>query len=277
LLARPDADYRRVVRPYLIGEDIAEDPQQRPRRWIVDFAQMLLETAMKYPAALDIVRQRVKPKRDSNNRKLYREKWWLFGEPRPGMRAALSGLPRFIASLGQGKRALFVWAESWTCPSNLTNVFAFDDDHSMGVLSSSAHEAWARSRSSTLEDRLRYTPTSVFATFPWPDPVTEEQRERVAAASRAVIARRQEICAAEDFGLTRLYNLVDEGAYADLKALHRNLDEAVAACYGWPKSIAQDGDEIVRRLLKLNQEIASGKRPYDPLGTNRNGQATPLL
>jgi hypothetical protein len=103
-------------------------------------------------------------------------------------------------------------------------------------------------------------------TFPWPYPVTERQRELVGEASRKVIARRQEICAENNLGLTKLYNLVDEGAYADLKALHRELDEAVTAAYGWPKAIAQDPAEIVRRLLQLNQEIAVGERPYAPFG-----------
>jgi hypothetical protein len=137
----------------------------------------------------------------------------------------------------------------------------------MGVLSSTSHAAWARSRSSTLEDRLNYTASSVFDTFPWPFPATEPQEERVAEASRKLIARRQTICAQNSFGLTALYNLVDEGAYTDLKALHSELDEAVAAAYGWPKAVAHDGDEIVRRLLALNREIAAGNRQYDPFGT----------
>lgn len=46
---------------------------------------MPLETAMKYPVALDIVRERVKPFRDTNNRKARREKWWQFGEKAIGM------------------------------------------------------------------------------------------------------------------------------------------------------------------------------------------------
>ncbi len=121
-----------------------------------------------------------------------------------------------------------------------------------------------RERASTLEDRLRYTPSSVFETFTWPDPLTDKQRERITEASRNVIARRRQICAANSFGLTTLYNLVDEGAYSDLKALHCELDEAVAAAYGWPKAVAQDGDETVQRLLILNREIAAGTRKYDP-------------
>lgn len=107
-------------------------------------------------------------------------------------------------------------------------MFAFDDDYAMGVLTSQSHDAWAKSGSSTLEARWRYTNTSAFEAFPWPYPTTDEQRGRIAEATRKVIARRQQICGANNFGLTTLYNLIDEGAYADLKTLHRELDEAVA-------------------------------------------------
>jgi hypothetical protein len=66
------------------------------------------------------------------------------------------------------------------------------------------------------------------------------------------------------------------GAYTDLKALHNELDEAVAAAYGWPKAVAHDGDEIVQRLLELNREIAAGTRSYDPFGTQATVAASQL-
>lgn len=44
-------------------------------------------------------------------------------------------------------------------------------------------------------------------------------------------------------------------------------------CYGWPRSVAQDHDEIVRRLLALNREIVTGERPYDPFGTGEGAPA----
>ncbi|MET7947697.1 DNA methyltransferase [Micromonospora sp. NPDC005324] len=272
LLALKDAAYRDVVRPYLIGEDIADEVSQRPRRWVIDFGGRPLEQAMKYPAALKIVRERVKPVRASNRDKFRRENWWMFGRPYTALRRAVTGLPRYIAAGRVGKRLLLTWCEPWTCPSDLVYVFAFDDDYSMGILSSSIHNAWAWSQSSTMKADLRYTPTSAFLPFPWPYPVGDEQRERVVEASRRTIARRQEICAEQQFGLTKLYNLVDEGAYADLRKLHRELDEAVAACYGWPKGIAQDKHEIAQRLLALNAEIAAGQRPYDPFAA-RDGKA----
>ena len=99
LLARTEIDYRAVVRPYLIGEDLADDPKQQPRRWAIDFAKWPLETAMRYPAALEIVRERVRPIRETNNRAAYRHYWWQFAEARREMRTALKGLERYIAGI----------------------------------------------------------------------------------------------------------------------------------------------------------------------------------
>lgn len=266
LLAMAGADYTKVVRPYLIGDDIADSADQRPQRWIIDFGTFALEQAHRYPAALERLRRLVKPERDNNRRRARRQQWWLFGEKAVGMRGALAARDRYVAGTATGKRLLLAWQEATTCPSNLTNVFAFDDDYSMGVLLSRAHGAWAWARSSTLETRLRYTPTSVFETFAWPDPVSDVQRERVAEASRRLLARRTEICTSEQIGLTKLYNAVDEGAWADLTALHKELDEAVADCYGWPRSMAQDDKELVRLLTERNREIVESGRAYAPFG-----------
>jgi hypothetical protein len=180
------------------------------------------------------------------------------------MRAAIAPLPRYIAGLAQGKRILFCWCEPWTCPSNLTNVFAFADDYAMGVLTSRVHGEWARAQSSTLEDRIRYTPTSAFETFPWPPSPTDAQRAAVGEAAAATIERRRAICVDREIGLTTLYNEVDDGAYADLRSLHDRLDRSVAAAYGWPASAASDAKDSNRRLLELNGAITRGEIDYHP-------------
>ncbi len=154
--------------------------------------------------------------------------------------------------------------EPWTMASDATNVFAFDDDYSMGILLSRAHDAWAWAQSSTLKGDLRYTPTTVFATFPWPDPVTDDQRHAVASAASALYTRRSELCREHSMGLTALYNLMEDGGFRDLAALHRELDVAVATAYGWPASVAQDPTELVRRLTDLNRQIVQRERAYDP-------------
>lgn len=187
LLRRSDADYADVVRPYLIGDDITEDPEQRPRRFVIDFGYRPLEEAELYPAALAIVRERVKPERDRNRDRGFREFWWRFGRPRGEMRKVLAPLSRYIAGNAQGKRFLFAWEEPSVCPSNLTNVFAFEDDYAMGILTSVVHQTWAHSESSTLRIDLRYTPTTCFETFPWPEP-DAEQRDRISVLAAELVA-----------------------------------------------------------------------------------------
>jgi hypothetical protein len=253
-----------VIRPFLTGDDIAQAADQQPRRYVIDFADMPLEAAMRWPKTLEHLRSTVKVERAESKNRAVEERWWLFGRRVPDMRAATANLRRFPAVAGTAKRLLIAWQYPPTLPNNACYVFAFDDDFSMGILLSHAHEAWAWAVSSTLETRLRYTNTSVFERFPWPDPVTDTQREAVADACIALLDRRSEICTNEAIGLTTLNNRLDEGAYTDLKALHKALDEAVAAAYDWPKSIAQDTDEVVRRLAALNAEIAAGSRPYAP-------------
>ena len=264
LLADPSANYHEVIRPYLTSNDIAEDTHQAPSRWIIDFAQKPLESARKFPRALEVVDRVVRPFRLTVRREGHRKNWWLFGEPRVGLRLALQPLSRSITVGAHGKRMLLAWLDEWTLASNANMIFAFDDDYSMGVLLSKAHDAWAWAQSSTLKGDLRYTPTTVFATFPWPDPVSDEARERVAAASSALHAHRSELCIEHSLGLTKLYNLMDDGAFTDLAALHKSLDVAVAAAYGWPASVAQDPTELVRRLTELNREIVQDGRPYAP-------------
>jgi hypothetical protein len=257
LLAGPDTDYSKVVRPYLIGDDITEEPEQKPRRFIIDFGMQTLEQAMRYPQALDLVRERVKPTRDENNREAYRRYWWRFAEPRPKMRDSIKPLSRYIAGNRIGKRFLFCWADLTVCPSDLTIVFAFDDDYSIGILNSSIHRAWARSESSTLRVDLRYTPTSCFETFPWPQPADRE-RDKIGEISKGLIDRRQEVCLEKEIGLTVLYNQIDDGAWSEIADLHRQLDEAVARAYGWGSAVAHNPLDIKARLAELHASIIEG-------------------
>jgi len=204
-----DADNTQVVRRYLTGDDIAQSVGQSAQRWIIDFGQRSLEDASRFGAALDILRKRVKPEREINRDRFRRTHWWRFGRPYTAVRDALAPLRRFAGGNRVGKRLLLAWFDVEIVPSDKAQVFVFQDDFSMGVLTSRGHGAWAWHQGATLKGDLAYTPTSVFATFAWPDQATEVQRERVAEASRRLLARRSEICLAEQIGLTTLYNRVE--------------------------------------------------------------------
>lgn len=263
LLANNAVRYADVIRPYVNGDDITEEPSQQARRFVIDFAFRSLEKAERYPEAMRIVRERVKPEREKNRDRGFREFWWRFGRPRGEMRDALAPLSRYIAGNAQGKRFLFAWQDCTVCPSNLTNVFAFDDHYAMGVLTSVVHQTWAKSESSTLRIDLRYTPTTCFETFPWPEP-GPSAREHIGKLAADLIETRQAVTMRENIGLTTLYNAVDEGAWQDIARLHHDLDIEVLKAYGFPLSLRGDPLELKARLAALYAEIQAGQRPYAP-------------
>jgi len=263
LLARSDANYADVVHPYLNGRDLTSSARQEASRFVIDFGQRGLEEAMAYPAALDVVRAQAKDGRESSTSYHRNPNWWQFLWPRPELRRAVSGLDRFIAGTATGKRILFVWCEPHWRPSNATNVFAFDSDFAMGVLTSRIHTDWARARSSTLRQDIRYTPSSAFETFPWPM-CDEAARDAIGERSRDVLTIRSALCLEHQIGLTELYNRVDDGAFNALRQAHRALDVAVAAAYGWEEAVVDDVAERNRRLYALNAAITSGETAYDP-------------
>ncbi len=68
-------------------------------------------------------------------------------------------------------------------PDSATFVFARSDDYFFGILHSRLHEVWGLMLGTRLETRPRYTPTTCFETFPFPNP-TDAQRNAIAAAAK---------------------------------------------------------------------------------------------
>ena len=250
---RPNSD---VVRPVLNARDIT----QRSRgMYTIDFGvDISEEDAAFYEAPFEYIRAHVKPVRIKNRRNRYAELWWMYAEARPGMRRALSGLSRYIATPRVSKHRIFVWVESNVLCNDSTDVFAFDDDYSFGVLHSRIHELWARAMGTQLreaESGFRYTPTTCFETFPFPEP-DDAQRAAVAGAAARLNELREgwlnpkgaTESQLKKRTLTNLYN-----QRPDLLAnAHATLDAAVAAAYGWPATLPDA--EILERLLALNLE-----------------------
>jgi hypothetical protein len=227
---------------------------------------MLLEEAALYEIPFEYLKKHVYPIRSQNRRRAYAEKWWQYAEARPGMRRALKGLARFIATPEVAKYRIFVWMPSEVLCNQQTLVFARTDDYFFGVLHSRVHEVWSRRMGTQLreaESGFRYTPTTCFETFPFPWPPSQEPmddpRVRAIAAAAADLVTKRDVwlnpTGASDAErtqrtLTHLYNA--RPAWLDLA--HRALDAAVLAAYGWPADLSDD--EILARLLALNLERA---------------------
>jgi hypothetical protein len=104
------------------------------------------------------------------------------------------------------------------------------------VLQSSIHELWARFFGSSLEDRLRYTPSDCFETFPFPD--GWETNPSLESSGRAYYEFRAQLMKESNKGLTKTYNRFHDPKEKSpeirrLRDLHGAMDRAVLAAYGW--------------------------------------------
>jgi hypothetical protein len=177
-----------VVRPILNAFEITKRAQPR---WVVAFDPgPQVEAASLYEEPIRFVEETVRPIRIKNNRKTYRDHWWIHGEARPAMLQALHSLPRFLATPRVSKHRVFVWVSPEYLPSDATVAFARDDDYFFGLMHSKLHELWALTLGTRLETRPRYTPTTCFETFPFPA-TTAEQEQTIAAAAKELNELRE--------------------------------------------------------------------------------------
>jgi hypothetical protein len=66
-------------------------------------------------------------------------------------------------------------------------------------------------------------------------------------------------------GLTKVYNLLDEGGFSELKAAHRELDLAVMDAYGLDQALLDDRPRLLDALFDLNERAANDP-DYQPFG-----------
>ncbi len=281
---RPNAD---VLKPRIVGMDVV---QRSSDQWIIDFGSSMTESeAALFEAPFAHVAEHVGPVRARNRVKALRDAWWRHWRPRPAMWNALGGMARCIATPTLAKHRVFVWLDTSVCPDHQLIVIARDDDTTFGVLHSRFHEAWSLRLGTSLEDRPRYTPSTTFETFPFPDglspniaaanydedpraiAIAEAARQLVALRDRWLnppewvewteepvpgypkrpVARDDEVAKAlKTRTLTNLYNARPQW----LTDAHATLDAAVAAAYGWDEGISED--DALESLLRSN--LAAG-------------------
>ncbi|MBP9684823.1 MAG: class I SAM-dependent DNA methyltransferase [Rhodoferax sp.] len=158
-----------VLRPISNGKDL----NSRSRGlWVVDFNRLNKLDASLFEKPFEYVVQHVKPIRATNPRPARRDIWWQHGEHGGGWRSAVKNSFRFIATSQVSKHRFFIWLPTQVWPHQTVIAFARADDTTFGILHSRFHEIWSLRMGTSLEDRPRYTPTTCFETFPFPQGLT---------------------------------------------------------------------------------------------------------
>ena len=318
-LIEADPHNSEVIFPYIGGEEVNTSSTHAHHRYVINFSDFPLRrtdlgkrwvdandqqrhewlrrgvvpldypspVAADWPDLLAIVQERVKPERMKLSRIVRRERWWRFGDRQPALYAAVAGLERVLINSRVSNYLQFVFLPAGMVYAETTIVVPLASYAALCALQSRAHETWVRFFGSSLEDRLRYTPSDCFETFPFPD--GWETYPAFGAAGEAYYEHRAALMIQRNEGMTKIYNRFhdpyeDDPEIVRLRELHAAMDRAVLDAYGW-RDVSTDceflldyeideatwgtkkkpyryrwpdetRDEVLARLLALNAERA---------------------
>jgi hypothetical protein len=275
-----------VIQRYLSGQAFCSDFLLRPNGWIINFHDKSEEDASRYSECLSIIRERVKPYRDTVRRDAHRKYWWKFGDKRPALYSRIEGMPRIIANARVAKHLAFAFLPADICFLNTLHVFPFSDYGHFSILQSNIHAAWALSRASSVGGTTQYTPVDCFMTFPFPMSVEGgNMSHELEKTGKKYENLRTRFMQEKESSLTVTYNKFHDpdeiiSEIIELHHLQIAMDLAVGAAYGWQDIDLGHGfhetkqgirftiseaarREVLDRLLALNhqryaEEVAAG-------------------
>ncbi|HFE45658.1 MAG TPA: hypothetical protein ENJ18_09220, partial [Nannocystis exedens] len=235
LIAKDPRNAERIF-PYIGGREVNSSPTHAHHRYVINFGEMSEEQAREWPDLMAIVEAKVKPERMKNKRASYRRYWWQYAEKRSELVTATRDFPRVLANSQVSAQHAFASLSTESVFAHTLNIFVGLERAQFSAMQSRIHELWARFFGSSLEERLRYTPSDCFVTFPFPE--NPEAEPALAAAGERYYSFRAELMVRNGEGLTSTYNRFHDPEEHDreivqLRELHDAMDRAVLAAYGW--------------------------------------------
>lgn len=257
-----DADPKNaeVIFPYINGDDLNSDSEQRPSRWVINFFDWPEERAQKYYLPWQWIEDRVKPERQRRDqlgefvlRKPLPDRWWQFGEKRPALYHAIGRgghfgrhpeewsedkRQRVLILTRVSKTLAFSFVDASIVFSDATVVFSLDRGRDFALLQSNIHAVFAWQHASRLKADLRYSPTDALEPFAFPDGFSDAPNETLDDLGERLHQARIEIMRTDRIGLTKLYNRFHSDIEHDprieaLRELQCEMDASIVRAYGW--------------------------------------------
>ena len=303
---------KEIIFPYLNGDDLNSSIHQKPSRHTINFYELPKEVAKKYSICYNYLEKNVKLEREKSNDKKLREFWWLYERRRPDLYSNIKNLDRCIAIALTSKTVCFSFVPTNWVFSNAVVVLYFDQNSKFCVLQSTYHFLWVAKYTTPMKGDLRYLSSECFETYPFPQNISAQNEHHLEISGKTFHEFRKKLMINNQLGLTKTYNLFhskdiqianfdvkdkqviwlkkhlektpdtidfDEAVLGiiKLRALHKEMDEAVLEAYGW-QDIALRHDfyevdylpendrvrytihtearkEVLKRLLELNHKI----------------------
>ena len=275
-----------VLFPYLNGDDLNSDPEQKPSRWVINFSDWPLDrtaegswstatekkkkdyfssghvpsdypacVATDFPDLLAIVREKVKPEREKQNRECRKKYWWHFAEKTSALYHAIGRGTSFAKHPGNwptelaSREVIAVSLVQTYLKFELVknnSIFAhklaviLPNSIRFAILSSTIFQEWARKTSSTMGYGINFSPSDSYETFPFPVETSPQSDtlQNLSAGGNLLHITRQAIMLDEKYGLTALYNKFhnpqcESAGVLRMREVQRLIDYAVLEQYKW--------------------------------------------
>ncbi|MCZ8184219.1 MAG: class I SAM-dependent DNA methyltransferase [Beijerinckiaceae bacterium] len=265
------ADAELHIRDYRNGRDLTSRPRGVK---VIDLYGLGVEQVRtKFPAIYQHLLEAVKPDRDVNRDRKFREDWWLHGRPRVELRPALAGLSRYIATVETTKHRVFQFLDISILPDHMLIAIATDDAFHLGVLSSRLHGVWALRAGGWLGmgNDPRYSKSRCFDPFPFPE-ASEKEQATIRKIAEELDAHRKRVLAMHPhLTLTGLYNVLERvlagalkpdlftpslSTVADLDSRKAGQPAEVSPLTADERRIFDDGLVLILKELHDNLDIA---------------------
>ena len=260
-----------VIFPYLNGQDLNNEVDQAPTRWVINFFDWPEERAMTYSEPYQILLEKVRPERmkldDSNSSNKRRKKlWWQYGSDAKNLYRNIADLISVTAiATGATKFVKFSMISKSHVYANTVAIIANDSKIEYNFLNSNIHDCWTAKYASKLETRIRYTISDVFETFPFPHLISTDLEQRLEQIGETYHEYRKQLMLDVQLGLTKLYNCFHDREQRAEGIEHRSeIEHRVPAVDGFlakhlkktPHTIPlQDAIEKIVHLRALHKEM----------------------
>jgi hypothetical protein len=245
-----------IIHPLQNGNDLSNQPDQSPSRFIINFQDFSIEKASTFKECFKIVEELVKPERINSKDNRRKNKWWLFGRDGGKLNSLIQKLNHVFILTRNTKYIFLVQSNKDIVFSDAIVVFAFEDFEKFTIVHSTIHNEWAWKYASRLGDStIRYSNTETFETFPFPK-IVNNIESKLAIVGKEYNEFRRLLMLELNLGITKTYNAFHtkdlsiaeiqkaskkdeptcEKAYDDvikLRGLHKQMDETVLEAYGW--------------------------------------------
>jgi hypothetical protein len=278
-----DPKYAQVVQRFIGGQDFNGSPTMTTDRWVINFRDWSYEIASQFPACIEILRERVKPYFDSRTGQIHETDFWKFSDKRLESYSRIANQERVLFHAFTSKHLAFGFVETgivYSAPHVVIGLQRYDH---FATLQSSLHLIWVIEFCSTMGVGIRYAPSDLLETFPFPAGMLGNDDRSASHQSLLDLGKRyyearSKFMEEHEVGLTEFYNLFHDPSETGpevlrIRQLQVRIDNELARQYSIEIELdhqfvetkigirfvpARDKQRIlINRLTELNRQLFS--------------------